>query len=304
MELTENREGTLVAAQVAAARDEHRNDEARCAWACQRYLGGVARDDGEVTACEATGVGDYVDAPWDPANMEVTIECTIVSEEPGFCTGRRPLGHREVGGADGSRGAWLAAHAHLERASVVAFRELAQWLAGQGAPPGLVDRCRAAADDEVEHANAIAALAAREGAEVPPCTSDPAPDDLFAVALHNAVEGCVSEAFGALVAAYQAGHAGDPRLRELLRTIAGDELRHAQLAWDLHAWLWPQLTAPQQDRLAAAQALALAQLPARALAGALAAPSGFGWPTPGQAAALAERFARRIIVDAALPAAA
>jgi len=43
MELTENREGTLVAAQVAAARDENSNDEARCAWACQRYLKGAAR---------------------------------------------------------------------------------------------------------------------------------------------------------------------------------------------------------------------------------------------------------------------
>jgi len=36
MELTENREGTLVAAQVAAARDENSNDEARCAWELQR----------------------------------------------------------------------------------------------------------------------------------------------------------------------------------------------------------------------------------------------------------------------------
>ncbi len=304
MEVTRSHEGTIEGAQLAAAREENEDDEARCAWACQRYLEGVGGTSGDVTACEATGVDAYVDAPWDPANTEVTIECTIVLEEPGFCTGRRPLGHREIGSADGSRGAWLAAQAHLERASVAAFRELAQWLARHDAPAELVDRCRAAADDEVEHANAMTALAAREGAEVPACAADAMPDDLFSVALHNAVEGCVSEAFGALVAAHQAEHADDPRLRELLRTIADDELRHAQLAWDLHAWLWSRLTPVQRRRLAAAQAQALAELPARARAGGLTAPAGFGWPTPRQGAALAERFAQRIAADATLPAAA
>jgi len=172
----------------------------------------------------------------------------------------------------------------------VAFRELAQWLAGHDAPAELVDRCLAAADDEVEHADALTALAAREGAEVPACATDPASDDLFSVALHNAVEGCVSEAFGALIAAHQAEQADDPRLRELLRTIADDELRHAQLAWDLHAWLWPRLTAP-----AATSARRGAGAGARGAAGARprGRPRGAGGPRMADARAVGD--ARRTI---------
>jgi hypothetical protein len=46
----------------------------------------------------------------------------------------------------------------------------------------------------------------------------------------------VRETFGALIATWQAEAAGDRRLAEAMRTIAADETRHAELAWDVHHW--------------------------------------------------------------------
>jgi hypothetical protein len=51
----------------------------------------------------------------------------------------------------------------------------------------------------------------------------------------------VRETFGALVAMVQALHAHDPVVRHAMRAIAADEARHAQLAWQVHQWLWPRL---------------------------------------------------------------
>ena len=59
--------------------------------------------------------------------------------------------------------------------------------------------------------------------------------DLDALAIDNAVEGS-REALGAAAALFQSKHA-DPRWRPLFGRIAEDEARHAQLAWDIDAWL-------------------------------------------------------------------
>ncbi|MCY1008004.1 hypothetical protein OV079_21085 [Nannocystis pusilla] len=64
---------------------------------------------------------------------------------------------------------------------------------------------------------------------------------LEALARENAVEGCVRETFGALVARYQASVAADEPLRRLFAAIAEDELDHAALAWDVATWLNGQL---------------------------------------------------------------
>ena len=50
---------------------------------------------------------------------------------------------------------------------------------------------------------------------------------LGVVAIENAVEGCVRETFGALIASWQAEHARDPGIKRLMRSIARDETRHA-----------------------------------------------------------------------------
>src|SRR5262249_32966265 len=59
---------------------------------------------------------------------------------------------------------------------------------------------------------------------------------LVEIARENAVEGCVRETFGALVAAWQARAAGDPVVRATMERIARDERRHAALAWEVARW--------------------------------------------------------------------
>ncbi|MEZ4450324.1 MAG: ferritin-like domain-containing protein, partial [Nannocystaceae bacterium] len=206
-------------ATLTEVREGNDDDDARCKAACMEIDASIAGSPESIVACSAEGIGEYIDAPWDPANDKVLLSCTGHYVEPGFCTGRRPLGHREAALAVDGRGAWLALHAHLEGASVIAFDELAAWLAARGAPAALRERCRAAADDEVRHAALLGALARREGAEVPPLAADPHDDDLVAVALHNAVEGCVAEAFAALIAARQAERADDPELRAAFASV-------------------------------------------------------------------------------------
>ncbi len=49
-------------------------------------------------------------------------------------------------------------------------------------------------------------------------------------------EGCVGETVAALEAEEAAAHAEDPAVAEMLRDIAKDELRHAELAWRFVAW--------------------------------------------------------------------
>jgi hypothetical protein len=69
---------------------------------------------------------------------------------------------------------------------------------------------------------------------------------LDAVARDNAVEGCVHELYGALVALWQAYAARDPAVRTTMRSIALDEARHAALAWDVGRWADGELPAAQR----------------------------------------------------------
>ncbi len=155
----------------------------------------------------------------------------------------------------------LAEAAHLEAASVLAFQRLADELAALGAPRSLVERSRAAARDEVRHADVMARFARRAGAEPPPVETTWSPArDAFAVALDNAVEGCVLEAFAAVTARFDAALASCSELAAALDQIAEDEGRHADLAWDIAAWLEPQLSSSERAAVGAARSAALATL--------------------------------------------
>jgi hypothetical protein len=120
---------------------------------------------------------------------------------------------------------------------VPAFEELAGELAIHGAPAHLVRGAIAAAEDERRHARAVAALAERRGA-TPPAVERAAAGlrSLRALAEDNAVEGCVREAYAALVAAHQARHATDDDVRASYAAIAADEARHALLSFAIHDW--------------------------------------------------------------------
>jgi hypothetical protein len=166
------------------------------------------------------------------------IECTFVYDVCKQPSGRRPARFvpRRSRGAT-REGVWLAAVAQLEAASVDAFETLRDDLLRFGAPASLRRRAESAAEDERRHTVLMGTLARSRGA-IPcaPRRSSSRPRSLRAVARENAVEGCVRETFGALLAWHQAIHAEDPDVRAVMREIAADETRHAALAFDVDAW--------------------------------------------------------------------
>ena len=150
-------------------------------------------------------------------------------------------------------GDYLARAAHLEAASVHAFRQLARDLAAHGAPQDLLVGAARAARDEARHARVTSELARIRGGRPAPAVVRPCPPRaLGAVALENAVEGCVRETFGAAVATWQGLHATDPAIARAMRRIAIDEARHAALAWAVARWARPVLGPDARTRIAAA----------------------------------------------------
>ena len=149
-----------------------------------------------------------------------------------------------------SLGETLAHFAWLEAASVHAFRRLARELSAHGAPRSLVDSARTAARDEIRHARIMRALAARHGASVAAVVVKDTPvRDLESIARENAVEACVVETFGAVLAAWQSERADDDAIRDAMRAIAPDELRHATLAWSVAAWIELRLSDEARARV-------------------------------------------------------
>ena len=149
---------------------------------------------------------------------------------------------------------WLAEAAELERVSIDAFRILHRELREHEAPCSLLALVRAAERDEVRHTRILEALARREGAI--PRDARVAHAEVRAlvdIALENAVEGCVRETYGALVAGWQARHAGRDVIRRAMKRIHVDETRHADLAWRAHAWIMERLS--DEDRAHVEQAL-------------------------------------------------
>jgi hypothetical protein len=155
----------------------------------------------------------------------------------------------------------LALMAQLEDASVAAFRALHDDLARHGAPRSLLRAVRAAERDEIRHARVVGRAAERFGASIPRASVAPmTARSLEQLAIENAEEGCVKETFGAAVASLQAERASDPRLRSMMRAIAGDELEHAALAWRVAGWLDARLDPDARERVRRARAAALATL--------------------------------------------
>ena len=192
----------------------------------------------------------------------------IVFEYP--CGGRCPEGlappaSTRVGDAFG---AWLAANAHLEAASIDAFEILAAELRAHRAPLVLIQTARAAAVDERRHADAIGRLAVSRGAAPPAVHVKRGPiRDLEAVARENAVEGCVRETYAALLAYRQARAATDPAIRSAMAGIARDETRHAALAWAVDGWSQALLTPAARRRVHEARHDAIERLGEATLAG-------------------------------------
>jgi hypothetical protein len=152
--------------------------------------------------------------------------------------------------------------AWLEAVSVHAFERLERELAAHGAPVRLRREARRARRDEVRHAALVRRLAQRRaGAPRRPDERALAPvRSLARLATENAVEGCVRETYGALVNFVDALASPDPELREAMRTIGEDECRHAELAWAIHAWALPRLSANEGARVQAAMRDAVGEI--------------------------------------------
>jgi hypothetical protein len=138
-----------------------------------------------------------------------------------------------------------------EHASVPAFAAFTIALMSNNAPPELVKDALSAAQDEVRHAETsfeIASLLLGETVEpgpLPPSSLNFG-QDLTALALAAAKEGCVDETLSALVAGLEVDHdigqnsqlseATKSVLKEKMRTIALEETRHSGLAWRTVRW--------------------------------------------------------------------
>lgn len=163
----------------------------------------------------------------------------------GVCPGRRPAGFLAPASSErtSTAGAHFARVAELELAAVAAFAELELALSAQGAPPQLIERCRAARRDEVRHTALMTELANRHGASPAPVRFVPKlTQTLLELALENAREGTSRELFGAVVAAWQSRAASCADTRARFAQIARDEADHAQLSLDLAAWFSERLS--------------------------------------------------------------
>lgn len=135
-------------------------------------------------------------------------------------------------------------NAATEHASVASFAHLSTQLIALGAPATLVEAAHQDALDEIRHARLCYGVArAIDGEEVGPAPfpwavrpADEVPS--FAqLAADALVEACLLEGASArLVAALAAADDVEPSIREVLRSIAADEGRHAAHGWHLIAW--------------------------------------------------------------------
>ncbi|MGH7285994.1 MAG: hypothetical protein ACRELY_31120 [Polyangiaceae bacterium] len=182
-------------------------------------------------------------------------ECTL-----GCIGGRRPEGYASRQEANDAR-AFFETLASLEAASIPAFERLARELEAHGASRDLVSAARRARGDEIRHVKIVSDLARRFGGAAQTTRFELGPvRDLEAIAMENAIEGCVRETMGALIAAWQAERAGDESVREAMKKIADDEARHAELAHTVAAWIDEKLDADQRARVETAKKKAIAEL--------------------------------------------
>jgi hypothetical protein len=177
--------------------------------------------------------------------------------------GRRPRGLKRLKHvtAKTRAGAYFAQMAHEESASVHAFRCMKQELLRFGAPVDLVNAATRAEREEIVHARLMSRHArAFGGVGVPARTKKTVQRSLEAMAIENAVEGCVNETFGALLMTWQAQHAASPDLRNTLARIARDETGHAALSQAVASWAESQLGERARMRVQRARARAVEKL--------------------------------------------
>jgi hypothetical protein len=150
--------------------------------------------------------------------------------------------------------------ASLEHASIGSFARFSLQLLALGAPPDLLVDAQRAATDEIDHARKAFAIASHFAGRVVgpgplPEAGAPIATDRASFVRALVEEACVGETIGAAEARTLAEVAGCEALARVHRTIAGDEQRHAELAWRTLAWVLrvdPALAAIALDAMARA----------------------------------------------------
>ena len=243
---------------------------------------GAACFSGCMGACQAQNIYGFCTEQGEDAGQR-TAQCAR-----GCGVGRRPTGLLDERASPGVAG-WLAHAAWLEAASVRAFVRLARELEAHGAPRWLIRAAKRAARDEVRHAKAMAAFARKHGSRVARVrVRERGVRSLEAIARENAVEGCVGETFGALVARWQSEHAMSPDVRAVMRRIAPDERRHAALSLAVDAWIQPQLPHPAAARVDRARRRAAQEITAHQGQIVSQQTIELGLPGPEQGSAMAK----------------
>jgi hypothetical protein len=144
----------------------------------------------------------------------------------------------------------------MEHASIAAFARFSLQLLALGAPPRLVEACTRALADETEHTKLCFQLASAYADR----TLGPGPLDVDGsmprVVLAEIVdlviaEGCFGETSAALEALEAADSASDATVRAVYTKIAGDEQRHAELAFQFLRWALERDAPTVRKRVAA-----------------------------------------------------
>lgn len=172
-------------------------------------------------------------------------------------------------------------------ARVTECRALARALAEHGASRGLVRRLRRAARVKARHARALGGLARSFGAELAPTSRSRGRQrtSLGDLAARVAREGIVRETFGALFAAWQAEHAEDRAVRDVMRVVAAEDAELAGLSWEVARWLDARISSEERAAARDARDRALAEL-AREIESLRDLPREAGLPSADDARAL------------------
>lgn len=219
--------------------------------ACEEYL-----DCGGICGQSSMGFGSAQCRLVTGETGKTEVECTYMSPP----CGRATEGQAHVA-APHDLVSWLSAAASLEAASVAAFERLERELITYDAPRVLIREASRAARDEVRHARVMASLARRHGGVTErPKRASMRRRSFERFALENAIEGCVRETYGALLATYQARFASDRKLRASFARIAADETRHAALAHAIDRWATTKLSERARLRIARARREAVTAL--------------------------------------------
>ena len=275
-----------------------------CEDICYTVNGATALADFSVTDCsldidatyfadtEVQGSSDTGATSTDETGGEIddsvvgTVTCTGTRQY--MCEGRRPLGLVERDCQ------YFAKAAFLEASSVIAFQELHRQLRSWDAPVDFLERIASAAKDEIRHATQMKMLAKRYNQPVPPILLSESPEDLYTVAMHNAIEGCIHETWAALEATLKANHAKTTEMRSIYTKIAQDEIKHAQLSWDLHAWFLTKLSPSQAKQIEKAQKAALLSLNESIIERLNEAPEILGLSTVSNPKGILQRFKSKL----------